>query len=115
MAPQCRAVLVSTTPAPENGGSYYASCSEPANPHVPQHRLAGYIEGTITDLRDQAKPGVLVCTPSPVKNGLPVCVRGKDQLVEKLCNETRVYDCPCGVESASVDGGLAGYCRGVPR
>jgi hypothetical protein len=114
VAPQCRAVLVSTTPT-DNGGSFYPSCSFAANPHLAQRRIAGYIESTITDLRDQADPSHLVCKPSLIKGGAPICSMTPDRVIEKLCNETRVYDCPCGVETTMVEGAPAGYCRTMPR
>ena len=44
-----------------------------------------------------------------------VCTRSADRVIERLCTETRTYECPCGVETVTAEGVLVGQCRRVPR
>jgi hypothetical protein len=111
--PACRAVLVSSGPAIRNEPNEWGCPA--ANPYVGQERFAGNLESGLTVLRDEAKPGQLRCAPSKIVGGGITCTKTTDRLIEKLCTETRTYECPCGVESVTVDGALVAQCRSVAR
>jgi hypothetical protein len=107
--PECKAVLVSTGPAVRNEPNTFA-CAE-ANPYVGQKRFAGGFETGLTLLLDEAQPGRLSCKVTALHK--TVCTRTPDRLVERLCDETRTYECPCGVETVEVEGERVGQCKGV--
>jgi len=111
VAPQCEARLVSTGPGPSIAFPVNGSCV-PANPYTGQRRLAGQLETGMVVLLDEAKPGIIRCTPGLLG---PICKKSPDQLIERLCTETRTYECPCGVASHQVDGYTVGACRNIPQ
>jgi hypothetical protein len=111
--PECRAVLVSVGPAVRNDPNTFACAS--ADPYTGQKRYAGQLETGLTELLDEAQPGTVTCRQSPIVGGGLVCTRSRDRLVEKLCTETRTYECPCGVMNVTVDGDLAAQCRRFPQ
>lgn len=114
VAPACRAVLVATLPAVDNRPNTWG-CA-PANPYVAQRRHTGDPESGIGTLLDQTRTGKLTCTRNPsVPFGPVTCTRSADQLAETLCDATLVYDCPCGIDTVSLDGDLASACRPMPR
>jgi hypothetical protein len=108
--PECRAVLASTGPAVDNRPNTWGCAS--ANPYVAQKRYAGELESGITLLRDQVQNGQFRCTMNPITQ-LTKCTRSADRLIEQLCDATLTYDCPCGVESVTVDGVVAAQCKRV--
>jgi len=112
VAPECRAVLVSTETAERPYPNSFACPA--ADPHTAQQRYAGELEAGLTLLLDEAKPGRLRCaTKIP---GKLECSFDTDRLIEKTCTEVLTYECPCGVETVDVAGGFrASLCRRVPR
>jgi hypothetical protein len=101
VAPECRAVLLSSV-AVSNAP---VVCPE-ANPYVGQKRYVGYLESGLNALLDEAQPGQFVCTGTTKAS-----CRLTDRLIERLCTETRTYECPCGVAATKVDGSIVGYCK----
>ncbi len=113
VAPECQARLLSTTSGPSipNANNTWGCAS--ADPYTGQKRYAGELESGLVMLLDEAKRGgQLVCTAG--QQG-PICTITKDRLVEKLCTETRTYECPCGVVTHQVDGYTVGACRNIPQ
>ena len=70
----------------------------------------GSIEGGLTKRQDKLLPGTFSCSRNP-RTGLSNCTKEPDRLIEETCNETRVYECPCGVETVSTSDGLGARCR----
>jgi hypothetical protein len=114
VAPQCRAVLVSVGPAQTDEPANTWGCAAD-NPYVGQRRISGELESGVDILVDDAIYGAFRCTPSKIVGQPPSCTKGPDYVVEKLCTETRTYQCPCGVEKVDVDGQRAAQCRRLPR
>jgi hypothetical protein len=110
--PECRAILLSTGPIASNGANSWGCPA--ADPYTAQRRLSGEVEGGLIELRDEAQFGKLSCS---VPKGFvqPVCTKTPDRLLEKTCTELRVYECPCGVENVTVEGGVAAACKRAPR
>ncbi len=109
VAARCRPILRSTTPETYWPGNEVDVCP-PADPLVAQVRYHGALEAGLTLRADVALPGTLSCTMN--RDTLrTTCSRSADRLVEKTCAETRIYECPCGVETVTTPNGPAAQCK----
>jgi hypothetical protein len=109
-APECRATLLFTGPAAGAGPNQFG-CSD-ADPYKGQLRVSGGPEGPVV-IKDEAVPAAVTCTIPALKS--TCTTKGRDRVIERLCTETRTYECPCGAVSTVVNGQTVGSCRAFPQ